>query len=385
MLYRELAVLYNAFAAGGSSPLPELGVQYGDFAEWQRSWLQGELLERELAHWKESLEGMPEALELPADRPRPAAPSMRGAWSRCTVPASTVDALQSLARREGATFYMALLAAFDVLLQRYSGQNDIVLGMPVDGRDRPELDDVIGVFVDTVVLRVDLSGNVTFRELLERVRGRTLDAIAHQRLPFEQLVRALEPDRQLGRHPLYQVMLTLVPAEAPPELDGLETEEIGAERASSPIDLTVFLEERGSAYEAIWEYSTDLFEPETIGRMQSHFLRLLDAVVAEPDRPIDELAMLTETERQEALAGAGGSAVEYPVACLHELFEARAAARPDAPAVVLRGRRPSPTASSTSARTAWRGTCASSASARRRSSPSASSGRSSSWSPSSRC
>jgi amino acid adenylation domain-containing protein len=337
VLYRELAVLYNAFAAGGSSPLPELGVQFADFAEWQRSWLQGELLERELAHWKESLAGIPEALELPADRPRPAAPSIRGAWSRCTVPASTVAALQSVARREGATFYMALLAAFDVLLQRYSGQSDIVLGMPVDGRDRPELEDAIGVFVDTVVLRVDLSGNVTFRELLERVRGRTLDAIAHQRLPFEQLVRALEPDRQLGRHPLYQVMLTLVPAEAPPELDGLETEEIGAERASSPIDLTVFLEERGSAYEAIWEYSTDLFEPETIGRMQSHFLRLLDAVAAEPDRPVDELEMLTETERQEALAGAGGSAVEYPVACLHELFEARAAARPDAPAVSYEG------------------------------------------------
>src|SRR5207253_8793636 len=159
------------------------------------------------------------------------------------VPARTVEGLQSLARREGATFYLTLLAVFDLLLHRYSGQDDIVLGMPVDGRDRVELEGSIGVFVDTVVLRVDVSGNVTFRELLDRVRGRMLDAIAHQRLPFEQLVRALEPDRQLARHPLYQVMLTLVPAGSPLELAGLEVEAIAAERAASPIDLTVFIEQ----------------------------------------------------------------------------------------------------------------------------------------------
>jgi amino acid adenylation domain-containing protein len=337
VLFRELAALYDAFVNGRPSFLPEPGLQYADFAEWQRSWLQGELLEKELAHWKESLAGMTEALELPTDRPRPPVSSMRGAWSRCTVPAETVAGLQALARREGATFYVTLLAVFDVLLHRYSGQDDIVLGMPVDGRDRVELEGLIGDFVDTVVLRVDVSGNLTFRELLDRVRARMVDAIAHQRLPFEQLVRALEPDRQLGRHPLYQVMLTLVPADGPMELAGLEVEEIAAERVSSPIDLTVFLEQRDNEYEAIWEYSTDLFERETIERMQGHFLQLLGAVVAEPDRPVGELEMLSQAERQQALAAWDSPAIDYPVGCLHELFEQQVAATPDAPAATYEG------------------------------------------------
>ncbi len=245
----------------------------------------------------------------------------------------TVDRLQALAREEGASFYMALHAAFDILLHRYSGQDDIAVGMPVDSRDRPELEHFVGVFVDTVVLRVDLSGNPTFRELLGRVRARMLDAIGHQRLPFEQLVRALQPDRDLGRHPLYQVMLTLVPMEPPPQAEGLEVEEITPERASSPIDLTVFLEQRGDGLDAVWEYSTDLFDLETVERMQSHFQRLLDAVVSEPDRPVDELAMVTDAERAQMVAGPTGTAADYPVACLHELFEQRAAAAPDAPAV----------------------------------------------------
>ena len=337
VLFRELTALYDAFLREDPSPLPELTVQYGDFSEWQRSWMQGELLEQELVYWTESLNGIPTALELPTDRPRPAISSMSGAWSRSTVPARTVEALQAVARREGATLYMALLAVFDLLLHRYTGQADVVVGMPVDSRDRPELDDAIGVFVDTVVLRVDLSGNVSYRELLDRVRKRTLDAIAHKRLPFERLVRALQPDRQLGRHPLYQVMLTLVPAASPLELADLQSEEIKTERASAPIDLTVFLEQQGSELEAIWEYSTDLFDPETIGRMQAHFLRLLDAVASEPDRPIDELEMLTDAERRHLLEASNGAAVDYPVACLHELFEAQVAAAPDATAVSYEG------------------------------------------------
>jgi amino acid adenylation domain-containing protein len=332
VLLRELGALYDAFANGAPSPLHELTLQFADFAEWQRSWLQGDLLEDELDHWRQSLEGMSHALDLATDRPRPAAASMRGAWSRCTLPAATVDGIQTLARREGATFYMALLATFDVLLHRYSGQDDIVVGMPVEGRDRPELEDAIGVFVDTVVLRVDVSGNPTFRELLERVRTRMLDAIAHQRLPFEQLVRALAPERQLARHPLYQVMLTLVPAEPLPAFTGLEVEEVAAARSSSPIDLTVFLEPRGGEYEAVWEYSTDLFERRTIERMQGQFLQLLDAVVADPDRPLDELLAADGPDSAPSVAAA-----EYPVACLHELFEVRAAASPDAPAVVYEG------------------------------------------------
>src|SRR5581483_1523164 len=216
VLFRELEALHNAFARGEGSPLPEPALQYGDFAEWQRSWLDGELLERELAHWKETLAGMPEALDLPNDRSRPPVASLAGEWLRATIPSTVAGRLEELARTEGVTLYMALVAAFDVLLSRYSGQDDLVLGMPVDSRDQADLDDAIGDFVDTVVLRVDLSGGITFREALHRVRVSMLDAIAHQRLPFEQLVRALEPERTLGRHPLYQVMLTLVPGAGPP-------------------------------------------------------------------------------------------------------------------------------------------------------------------------
>ena len=334
VLFREFSALYNAYARGEGSPLEEIAVQYGDFAEWQRSWLEGEVLERELEHWRDALAGSPAAVELPTDRPRPQVSSMRGAWSRSSVPAETVKGLQELARQEGVTVYMALLAVFDILLARYSGQDDVVVGMPVDSRDQSELDGSIGVFVDTVVLRVDLSGGITFRQALDRVRTRMLDAIAHQRLPFEQLVRALEPDRMLGRHPLYQVMLTLVPAAPPLQLSGLEVDEVATERASSPIDLTVFLEPRGDTLDAIWEYSTDLFDGATIERMQSHFVRLLDAAVAEPERRIDELALLTDEERRATLdtwTRTGGG--PYPVACLHELFQARAAATPDAAAL----------------------------------------------------
>ncbi len=334
---RELKALYNAFRSGAASPLEDLGIQFADYSEWQRSWLKDEPLGRELAYWTTALAGIPDALELPTDRPRPAVAGQRGAWMRSSVPGSIVDGLQALARSEGATLYTVLIALFDTLLHRYSGQDDIVIGMPVEGRDRPELEGSIGVFVDTVVLRVDVSGNPTLRELVGRVRTRMLDAIAHQRLPFEQLVRALAPERQLGRHPLYQVMLTLVPAEEPPALEGLEIEEIASERASSPIDLTVFLEPHGSDYEAIWEYDTDLFEPTTITRMQSHFLQLLAAAIDDPDRPIAELEMLSAAERELALTVADASARDYPVACLHELFEGAAAATPDAPAVVYEG------------------------------------------------
>jgi amino acid adenylation domain-containing protein len=334
VFYRELAELYDAFLAGRGSPLPEPTLQYGDFADWQRSWLQGELLERELDYWRDSLAGIPAALKLPADRQRPPVASMRGAWSRTTIPGGLVGQLQALARSEQTTLYAALLAAFDLLLHRYSGQDDIAVGMPVDGRDRPELEHAIGVFVDTVVLRVDVSGSPSYRALLERVRTRMLDAIAHQRLPFEQLVRAIEPERDLGRHPLYQVMLTLVPSDAPPSLAGLEVEEAAPERSTAPIDLTVFLERRDDTMEAVWEYSTDLFERETIERMQAHFLRLLEAVVAEPDRPAVELPLLSDEQRERTLATWSGR-IESPVACLHEVFEARAAATPGAPAVTF--------------------------------------------------
>ncbi|HLX19070.1 MAG TPA: amino acid adenylation domain-containing protein [Gaiellaceae bacterium] len=338
VMFRELESLYNASVRRGRSGLHEPGVQYGDFAEWQRSWLGGELLERELAHWRTALDGVPAALELPTDNPRPPVATLRGAWLRSSIPSDTVARLQELARSEGVTPYMVLLAAFDVLLARYTGQDDIVVGMPVDGRDQAELDDAIGVFVDTVVLRIDLSGEITFRQALDRVRSRMLDAIAHQRLPFERLVRALEPERLLGRHPLYQVMLTLVPPALSPGFAGLDVDEIPTERATSPIDLTVFIEPRGDALEAVWEYSTDLFDQTTVERLQQHFARVLEAAVSSPDTLIAELPLLTDQERERALEAWSRAGAEYPVACLHDLFERRAREDPDAPAVTYEGR-----------------------------------------------
>jgi NRPS condensation-like uncharacterized protein len=297
VLLRDLAALYAAYVEGTPPALGQPALQYGDYAEWQRSWLEGDLLERELAYWKEALDGMSSTLELPTDHARPPATTLRGAWTRSSIPAELVERVQALARREGASLYMTLLAAFDVLLSRYSGQEDIAVGMPVDSRDRPELEEAIGVFVDTVVLRVDVSGAPPFRELLGRVRASVLDAVAHQKLPFEQLVRALQPERDLSRHALYQVMLTLVPTETPPPFVGLELEEVPTERASSPIDLTVFLEEREGRLDTIWEYSTDLFDLETVTRMQGHFVQLLEAVVADPEQTVDALPISPEEER----------------------------------------------------------------------------------------
>ncbi|MBV8734893.1 MAG: AMP-binding protein, partial [Solirubrobacterales bacterium] len=212
VLFRELDALYRAYAAGLPSPLPEPPVQYGDYAEWERSWLTGDHLAAELEHWRAELEGAPTVLELPADRPRPAVPTLAGAWHRTVIPAEVVDAIRALGRREGATTFMTILAALDVFLHRYSGQEEILVGTPVDTRGAPGLEAAIGAFVNTVVIRGDLSGQPSFNEVLGRVRTRTLDALAHHDVPFERVVDTVAEDRDLSRHPLCQVLLAVDPA-----------------------------------------------------------------------------------------------------------------------------------------------------------------------------
>ncbi len=281
VLIREVSALYEAFHRGDSSPLPEPSIQYADYAAWQRGWLQGEALQGQLDYWTTQLAGL-SPLELPTDRPRPAVPSgRRRAPGRATVPNATLDALRALGRQEGATLYMTLLAAFQVLLHRYSGQDDIAVGSPVAGRSRPELEDLIGFFVNTLVLRGDLSGDPGFRELLRRTRRAAIGAYAHQDLPFEKLVTVIHPDRDSGRSPLFQVMLALQNAPLPslrsPELAMAPLE---APSGTAKFDLTLFAAEAPDGLRLTMEYSADLFDPATADRMLAHYRVLLEAAVA---------------------------------------------------------------------------------------------------------
>lgn len=331
---REMEALYLAFAAGKASPLPDLGVQYADFAVWQRAWLQGPVLERELAYWKDRLEGLP-VLELPTDRPRPPVQTFHGATHSTVLPADLADRLREAARKEGATPFMMLLAAFKTLLVRYTGQEDIAVGTPVAGRNRPEIEELIGFFVNMLVLRTDCSEDPPFRTMLRRVRESCLGAYAHQDLPFEKLVEELQPQRDLSRTPLFQVMFSLQgTGTLPQSLGGASLESIAVESARAKFDLTLTVTDEPAGLRCSFEYSTDLFDVETIARMAQHYRVLLEAIVEDPGRRISALPMLTEAERGRMLTVWNDTAQTYPDACLHELFEAQARRTPERIAIV---------------------------------------------------
>ena len=336
---RELAVLYEAFSVGKPSPLPELPIQYADFAVWQREWLQGEVLEEQLAYWREHLGGDLSVLELPTDRPRPAAQSFRGATQSFVLSGDLTESLKALSRREGVTLFMTLLAAFKTLLYRYTGQEDVVVGSPIAGRNRSEIEGLIGFFVNTLVLRTDLSGNPTFRELLERVREVALGAHARQDLPFEKLVEALQPERDLSRNPLFQVMFAF--QNAPMEalmLPGLTVTPLEVESETAQFNLTLSMEETGQGLKGVVEYNTDLFDGVTIERMLGHFETLLEGVVVNPEQRLWELPLLTEAERYQLLVEWNDTEVEYPQdKCIHQLFEEQVERTPGAVAVVFEG------------------------------------------------
>jgi hypothetical protein len=293
VLFHELAVLYEAFSAGKSSPLPPLPVQYADYALWQQEWLRGPNLERLVSFWKGQLDGALQVLELPTDKLRPPVPSFRGARLNLALSQGLYESLRSLARGQGVTLFMALLASFKTLLWCWTGQEDILAGSPIAGRNHVETEPLIGFFVNTLVLRTDLRGNPTFRQLLGRVRERTLGAYAHQEMPFEKLVEVLKPTRNPGRNPLFQVnfraQTELTP---PPRLCGLVARNIDFDPGISRFDLAAELWATPEFFGGYIEYATDLFERPTIERLAGDFQRLLSLILAQPDSPLQDLRKL---------------------------------------------------------------------------------------------
>ena len=302
LLVKEVAVLYQAFAAGQPSPLPELPVQYVDFASWQRQWLSGEVLEKQLAYWKQELDGAPAMLELPTDRPRPLVRSYRGARYEFKLDDDLSEQLKHLSRKEGATLFMLLLAAFNVLLARYSKQADILIGTPVAGRNRREIEDLIGFFVNTLVMRAKVSEEMTFTDFLRQVREVALAAYAHQDIPFEKLVEELQPERALSHQPLFQIVFTLqnVPR-AGVQSSNLKLSTLATENVPAKFDLLLETWDAPDGIRGSWTYSSDLFDAATMIRTQAHFATLLRSIVARPDAPLETLDMLTDGEKKERL------------------------------------------------------------------------------------
>ncbi|HEY2653114.1 MAG TPA: condensation domain-containing protein, partial [Solirubrobacteraceae bacterium] len=338
IFWRELIALYNAFYVGRASPLPELPIQYADFAVWQRERLQGEKLAELVGYWKRQLAGLP-VLQLPTDRPRPPVLSYRGAFQELTVPPALTGALRALSQREGVTLFMTLFATFAVLLQRYTGQDDIVVGSYVASRDQAEMEELIGFFINSLVLRADLSGDPSFRTLLGRIREMALDAYAHQELPFEKLVEELQPERDLSRNPLFQVSFQLFAAvgerAAPSETTA--TPVLTVNRGAAIFDVAVNLWDGPDGLGGHLEYSTDLFDAATMVRLDGHFRTLLKSVVAEPDARLSALPLLGEAEQRQLLVDWNATQAEVPDSCVHELFERQAARSPDAVAVAAGG------------------------------------------------
>ena len=334
VLSQELSEFYSACCDGRSPRMPKLSWQYRDFAEWQRQWLQGEVLESELNTWRKQLAGAP-VLQLPTDKPRPALQSYRGDVYRFVVDKPTTDAVKALSWREGATPFMTLLAAFQTLLYRHSAQQDISVGTVIAGRTRAEVENLIGFFVNTLVLRTDLSGNPAFRDLLMRVREVTLNAYEHQEIPFERLVNALDPVRDLGRAPYIQSMFILQTAPLPPlEMSGLTMEAERSDTGAADFDLILEVVEAAGVWHGSLEYNTDIFEEQTIRTFAERFNRLLRAVVADPGTRIDQLPLLSSQERRRLLLEWNDTEAEFPGGrCLHELFEEQASRTPDAIAV----------------------------------------------------
>ena len=339
VFFQELSALYEALSTDSPLSLPALTLQYADFAHWERQWLQGEVLEQQLSYWKQRLGDIRPVLELPTDRPRPAKQTYRGAIHSLTLPASLSESLKALSRQEGVTLFMTLLAAFQTLLHRYTGRDDIAVGAPITGRNRAEVEGLIGSFGNTVVLRTKLVGNPSFRELLGRVREVALGAYAHQELPFEKLVEELQPERDLRYTSLFQVMFQFSndPGEAP-QLPGLNVENFDFDSGITKCDVTLEVIEKVAGLCCRFVYNTDLFDAATITRMGGHLQTLLEAIVADAGQSIATLPLLTETERQQLLIEWNTDHVEDEDGkdmFVHQLFEVQVRRMPDAVAVVF--------------------------------------------------
>ena len=338
VLVSEVSALYEACADGKPSPLAELSVQYADYTEWQRGWLQGELLERQLTYWREKLAGAPPLLELPTDRPRPPVQSFRGARRVLALDPEVARACRALSRREGATLFMTLLAGFKALLHRWSGETEVVVGTPVAGRSRAELEPLVGFFINTLVLRTQVEGTASFGELVRRVRETTLEAFARQDIPFEKLVEELAPGRSLSHTPLFQTVFVMQNTPmAELRLGGLGLGAVRIDGGTSKFDLTLLAEEAGEGLVLTLEYNTDLFDGVTAERLLRQYETLLGEVAADPGLSVGRARLMSDEERELALRGwkpsESGAEVSGASLRLHERFEAQAARRPGAVAL----------------------------------------------------
>ncbi len=336
---RELGIFYRSYVGRRTAALGELPIQYRDYALRQRELFQSKLLEQQLAYWRERLRDSLPGIALPTDRPRPARQTFHGARLPLRLPTTRVRALRTLGAQEGATLFMTLMAAFNVLLWRYSDQEDISVGFPVARRASAESQNLIGFFVNTLVLRTELSGELTFRDLLRRTRENCRGALAHQDLPFDKLVEELARERDLSRNPLFQVMFAYQgDLAADLDLPGIKSAPVEIEAATAKFDLTLTLTERNRGLSGFMEYSSDLFDRSTIMRMAGHFLTLLGGITSDPDRPIGALPLLAKAERKQILVDWNDGAADYPKhRCMHELFEAQARKTPNAVAVEFAG------------------------------------------------
>ena len=337
----EVATLYAAYVRGEESPLEELPIQYADFAHWQRGWLQGEVLAAQLAYWRAELADAPTVIDLPIDKPRPPIQTYRGANQPLQLSAALSAQLRDLSRRHGATLFMTLLAAFDLLLCRYAGQEQVLVGTPIANRNRSEIEGLIGFFVNTLVLRGDVRGNPSFSELLRRVRETALSAYGHQDLPFEKLVEELQPERDMSRSPLFQVMFVLqnAPAEAL-ALPGLTLSSIATGSSAAKFDLGLTLQEIEGCITGELDYNVDLFERTTIERLSEHYKTLLQSMVANFERPVAEHRLLSEAEERQLLYEWNEQPAGFDSDLfIHELFAAQAAQHPEAVAIVFENQR----------------------------------------------
>jgi amino acid adenylation domain-containing protein/non-ribosomal peptide synthase protein (TIGR01720 family) len=342
VLMREFASLYIASCENQANPLPPLPIQYADFAAWQREWLSGDVLNREIEYWKRRLGAEHPALELPTDRPRPVELSPQGAQFRFELDAALTTGVRRLAKKHGASVFMTLLAVFDALLYRLSGQRDIRVGVPIANRNRVELEGLIGFFVNIQVLRAELDGRRTFADLLAQVKGAAFGAQAHQDLPFEQLVEVLQPERDLSRSPLFQVIFNVQRPDfsALDRIPGLRLQFEARDSGATQFDLSLDIKEGDDSLDALITYRVDLFNADTIERFAGYYRNLVEAATAMPEASIDELTMLGETERRRAMLEWNATAKVYPQGRpVHELFAVQAAATPDADALIFEDRK----------------------------------------------
>ncbi len=341
VLLYEMTALYDAFTNNRPSPLPDLPIQYADYASWQQRWIQSEELKARLSYWTEKLEGAPPLSTFPTDNPRPPIQTYRGALITKTFSRDLSTAVKELSHQKSVTLFMTLLAAFNVLLSRYSGQKDVLVGSPIANRNRPEIENLIGFFVNTLVFRTNLSGDPTFEELLARVRQTTTEGYAQQDLPFEKLVEDLRPERDLSHSPLFQVMFVLQNTPRPPlTLTNLNLELLPADSGTAKFDLTLYLEDTAQGLSVMAEYNVDLFDAETMARLTEHYKNLLEGVIANPNQRISQLPLLTGAEKQKLIDGWNDARVTYPrddgLQCL---VEQQVGHTPDAIAVVNDGNR----------------------------------------------